>query len=92
MLTKNINFKNYKLKKDDKKIKSDLKLFLIENNEILKSLKLNYKNNYTNKIIKKLKKYLNIRVIGMGGSILGTESIYAFLKHKYATLRFSKSI
>ena len=56
MLTKNINFKNYKLKKDNKKIKSDLKLFLIENNEILKSLKLNYKNNYTNKIIKKIQK------------------------------------
>ncbi len=82
MLTKNINFKNFQLKKNNKKIKNDLKLFLKENNTVLKSLGLNYKNSYSKKIIKKFKKYSNIRIIGMGGSILGTESIYDFLKHK----------
>ena len=82
MLTQNISFKNFKLKKFSKKIKEDLNLLLKEKNEILKSLSLNYKNSYNKKIILKYKKYSNIRVIGMGGSILGTESIYGFLKHK----------
>ena len=43
MLTKNINFKNFQLKKNNKKIRNDLKLFLKENNTVLKSLGLNYK-------------------------------------------------
>jgi glucose-6-phosphate isomerase len=82
MLTKNINFKDFKYKKNSKKIKNDLKVFLKENNDIQQSLSINYKNSYNKKIIKKLKKYFHIRIIGMGGSILGTESIYDFLKHK----------
>jgi glucose-6-phosphate isomerase len=83
MLTKNINFKNFKSKKNsNNKIKKDLDIILKENNEILKSLRPSYKNSYNNKTIKKFKKYSYIRVIGMGGSILGTESIYDFLKYK----------
>jgi glucose-6-phosphate isomerase len=82
MLTKNINFKNYRLKLNSKKIQDDLKLLLRENSETLKSLTEKYKNNYNKKIILKLKKYLYIRIIGMGGSIIGTESIFDFLKHK----------
>ena len=82
MLTKNINFKSFKLKKNNKKIKTDLKLFLKENNMILKSLGSGYRNNYNKKILRKFKNFLNIRVIGMGGSTLGTESIYDFLNHK----------
>ncbi len=82
MLTKNINFKSFKLKKNNKKIKRDLNLLLLENNEILKSLAPNYKNSYKKKIITKFKKNSDLRVIGMGGSILGAESIYDFLKHK----------
>ena len=82
MLTKNINFKNFKLKKKNNKIEKDLEIILKENNEILKSLGTGYKNSYNKKTISKFKKYSNIKVIGMGGSILGTESIYDFLKHK----------
>ena len=82
MLTKNINFKNFLNKKNSKKIKNDLNVFLKENTEIYKSLSTNYRNNYSNKIIKKLKKYFDVRIIGMGGSILGTEAIYDFLKNK----------
>ena len=82
MLTQNINFKNFKLKKFSKKVKEDLNVLLKEKNEILKSLSSSYKNSYNKKIILKYKKYSNIRVIGMGGSILGTESIYDFLIHK----------
>ena len=85
MLTKNINFKGFKLKKNIKhnnNINKDFKLFLKEDHIIIKSLGIFYKKNYTNKIVKKLKKKLNFRIIGMGGSILGAESIYSFLKHK----------
>tara|TARA_B100000787_G_scaffold167704_1_gene154980 strand:- start:5589 stop:6746 length:1158 start_codon:yes stop_codon:yes gene_type:complete len=82
MLTKNIDFKNFKLKKDSKKIKKDLDTLLNEKNTVLKSLSSFYKNSYNKKTILKFKKYSNIRIIGMGGSILGTESIYDFLKYK----------
>jgi glucose-6-phosphate isomerase len=82
MLTSNIIFKNFKIKKLNNKIKKDLKILFNENNEILKSLSLGYKNSYTKKVILKFKKHSHIRIIGMGGSILGTESIYDFLKYK----------
>ena len=82
MLTKNINFKNFRLKKNNNDIKKDLNVLLKENNSILKSLGSDYKNSYNNKTISRLKKYSHIRVIGMGGSALGTESIYDFLKNK----------
>ena len=82
MLTKNINFKNFKLKSKNKSLLKNLKILLKENNQIIKSLSPFYKNNYNKKTILKYKKFYNIRIIGMGGSTLGTESIYDFLKHK----------
>ncbi len=82
MLSKNINFKNFYLKKISKNIKDDLKKLLKEKNTILKSLSTSYKNSYSKKTISKIKNYKEIRVIGMGGSILGTEAIYDFLKPK----------
>jgi glucose-6-phosphate isomerase len=82
MLTKNISFKNFKLKKNNNKIKKILDDILIKKNSILESLSANYKNSYSKKTILKFKKYNYIRIIGMGGSILGAESIYYFLKNK----------
>ena len=82
MLTKNINFKNFEFKRNVKKIKTDLNFLLKEENEVLRSLSLNYKNNYKKKTILRIKKNLDTRVIGMGGSILGTECIYDFLKDR----------
>ena len=82
MLTKNINFKNFKFKKNNKIIKKDLNTLLKEKNSILDSLRKSYKNRYSKKIFLTLKNYTNINVIGMGGSILGTEAIYHFLKNK----------
>ncbi|MDC0126401.1 glucose-6-phosphate isomerase [Candidatus Pelagibacter sp.] len=82
MITKNIKFKNFKKKVSTKKILIDLKKLLKENNEIINSLGPTYKDNYNNKIIKKHKKFKDVNIIGMGGSTLGTESIYRFLKHK----------
>ena len=85
MLSANINLKNFRFNKNiknTKKIKKDLKLLLCEKNIILKSLSKEYKNSYTKEIIFKLKNFHNIRIIGMGGSILGAQSIYDFLKPK----------
>ena len=82
MLTKSINFKNFKLKIKNHKVKKDFDNLIKEKNIILKSLSPSYKNNYNHKIILMLKKYSHIRIIGMGGSSLGTESIYDFLKKK----------
>ena len=85
MLTKSINFKNFKINKVNKvnkKINKDFKILIKEKSTLLQSLGTTYKNIYTKKIILRIKKYSNIRIIGMGGSILGTESIYDFLRHK----------
>ena len=70
--------------KKKKKIKLDkeLKKILNEKSEIINSLKSTYKNSYSKKILSKAKKFKQISIIGMGGSILGTEAIHSFLKHK----------
>ena len=82
MLTKNINFKNFKVKSKNLKIINDLKLLLKEDLAVINSLKLNYKYNYNKNVIKKFKKKTQLRIIGMGGSILGMKAIYSFLKKK----------
>ena len=82
MLTKNIIFKNFGIKKKSVEINRDLKKLLDENNEIINSLKSNYKDSFNKLNIKKIKKYKNFKLIGMGGSILGAESIYNFFKKK----------
>mgnify|MGYP006104498271 CR=1 FL=1 len=82
MLTKNIDFKNFNLKKINKSNKKDLQKILREKNSILDSLSTNYKNSYSKKNILKSKNYKNVRVIGMGGSILGAEAIFDFLRPK----------
>ena len=46
------------------------------------SLSKNYKDSYTKKTIKKYKKNLIFRLIGMGGSTLGAQTLYQFLNHK----------
>ena len=38
--------------------------------------------NFKTKDLRKFKKFKNIAIIGMGGSILGAEAIYNFLKKK----------
>ena len=82
MLSKDIKFKNFNIKLSSKKIKNDLYKILKEDNEILNSLRPTYKYSYNKKLIKKLKKENVLSIIGMGGSVLGTQAIYHFLKHK----------
>ena len=87
MLKRNFLFKNFQKNflngKDKKKVLKNLKVILKENSYIIRSLSDNYKNKYSKKqIVKYKKKFSDFRVIGMGGSILGTQAIYDFLKHK----------
>ena len=82
MLSKNINFKPFKIKLKKGRVRKDLNSLLNDNNQVIKSLTKNYKNNFKKKDLLKYKKYSNFRIIGMGGSSLGTQAIYDFLKHK----------
>ena len=82
MISQNISFKNFKLTNKNQKLKQKLTSILSEENEVINSLKKSYKNNYTKKLIKKFKNSKNFRLIGMGGSILGANTIYEFLKYK----------
>ncbi len=82
MYSKNIFFKNFKIKKKTSNIKKILAKLLKEDNQILYSLGKDYKDSYIKKNLSKYKKYKNLRIIGMGGSSLGTRAIYNFLKHK----------
>ena len=75
------NFLNNK-NKNNKKIKKNFQNLLKDQPLFFESLKPTYRYNYTKKILSKYKKFSNIRIIGMGGSILGTEAIYNFLKKK----------
>ncbi len=82
MLTNNINFKNFRLRKSNKKIIYLFKKLIKEDNEILNSMKQSFKDPYSKETIKRLKKFSKFRVIGMGGSVLGSRAIYNFLKEK----------
>ena len=82
MLTKGINFKNFTVKTNYKNLKKKLNSIIKNNNEVLKSLGNNYIYSYDKNKINKFKKNSNFRIIGMGGSSLGAQAIYDFLKHK----------
>ena len=91
MIKKENFFKNHfsnsgKYKNNLKKTKKAFGSFLVDlkNNEIplLESYEKSYEFDFSISMIKKFSKFKNIIIIGMGGSILGTKSIYSFLKKK----------
>ena len=82
MLTSDIKFVNFKKKSKVKKIKNILNNLIIEDNPILQSLSKKYKDGFDSNFIKKYKKSNNFRLFGMGGSTLGSQAIYQFLKNK----------
>ena len=82
MISKNINFKNFSITVKDKKIKENLKYLLSSKNEIIHSLKKKFKLNYNFKKLKKFQQNFDLRIIGVGGSILGAKAIFSFLNHK----------
>ena len=86
MLSKNIRFKNFPNKSNNLSIYRSFnelkKVYFKKKIKILLSLSKNYKYNYSKRIVLKYKKFQNFKIIGMGGSILGSKTIYQFLKHK----------
>ncbi len=82
MFTKNIFFKNFKKNKYSKKIKLNLNKILNQKSELIKSFSLSYADNYNINKIKALNKKYDLRIIGMGGSILGARAIYDFFRER----------
>ena len=82
MLTSRINFINFKHQKNNKKIKQLLNETLKNRNEVVQSLDKKYKNSYKINKLRKFKTSKNFKIIGMGGSTLGAQAIYDFLKPK----------
>ena len=86
MLSKKLKFLNFNNVKKSNNLKLKIKKFKIKRwtkeFPVLKSFSSDYEYSYTRNFLKKLKKNKNFRVIGMGGSVLGAEAIYQFLKKK----------
>ena len=83
MLAKNIKFINFKKKKiSQNKITELKKINWLKNFPLLNSYSSEYKYSYSKKYVKNLKNYKKFRIIGMGGSVLGTRAIYDFLREK----------
>ena len=64
------------------KIISGINQNILELNTTLNVLSENYNFNFKEKDIKKFRNFQNLVIIGMGGSILGTEAIFNFLIKK----------
>tara|TARA_Y100000590_G_scaffold226322_1_gene255694 strand:- start:816 stop:1967 length:1152 start_codon:yes stop_codon:yes gene_type:complete len=85
MFNKFIKFENFLLKKKNKNIIKNFKSLVREyhqGDQLLNSLSNNYNYSFKKKILSKFKKEKTFKVIGMGGSILGSEAIHSFLKCK----------
>jgi len=72
---------NY-LKKSCSKILRNIQVNLDNNKNVFHSLSEKFLFNFKARDLKNFKRYNNIVVIGMGGSILGSEAIYSFLRRK----------
>ena len=86
MIINSIGFKNFKIKENLALVKKEFNLLISDyyknKKNILNTLSKNYNYSTNFKVVKKLKKKLFFRIIGMGGSILGSEAIYCFLRKK----------
>ena len=82
MLTQNISFKNFLIHKKKLVVKKNLNLILNQKTQVISSLSKSYKDSFSKKNIKHFNKKLDYRIIGMGGSTLGAQAIYDFLKKK----------
>ena len=78
-------FKKKSIKYFSKNFEKELKIFklkLIRDFEIFNVFNENYKFNFNISDLNKFKKFKTIVIIGMGGSILGTQAIFQFLSKK----------
>ena len=73
---------NKTISQNYKKIFKKLFLNIDKTEDQLHFLSKNFKFNFKQKDLNKFKKFKNVAVIGMGGSILGAEAIHCFLKKK----------
>ena len=76
---KKFNKNIVKTKKVFKSFKSDLNNFKVP---LFKSYEKDYNLDFSPTLIRKFYRFKNIIIIGMGGSILGSKSIYSFLGSK----------
>jgi len=81
MLTSGINFLNFKKQIKNKKINKDLIDLINKNSPIIQSLSKNYKDKFNKSFLNKIKKNKNYRLLGMGGSTLGSQAIYQFFEN-----------
>ena len=89
MIAKNHISKNIVNEKSTKKLKEDFnKIFnqiladITTSGKTLNVLNKDFIFNFKQKDLNKFRKFKSIAVIGMGGSILGTEAIHNFLGEK----------
>ena len=83
MLSKNIRFKNFTKKKFNKNLKVLFKKLTNKssyNDNVVKSFSKSYSYSFTTKQLKKFKKFNFFQIYGMGGSSLGIQAIYDFMK------------
>ena len=82
MFTKNISFTNFSINKKKLIVKKNLNIILNEKNQVISSLSKSYKDSFNKKNTNHFNKKFDYRIIGMGGSTLGAQAIYDFLKKK----------
>ena len=86
MFNKNIKFKNFIRKKNPKIIQFLKNIIndrnIVEKYPLLSSMNKGFQYSYPKKKIKIFKRFSEFNLIGIGGSILGAETIHNFLKHK----------
>ena len=85
MLSRNIRFKNFTKKKFNKNLKVLFKKLIDKNSyddNVIKSFSKSYSYSFTKKQLKKYKKFNFFQIYGMGGSSLGIQAIYDFMKPK----------
>ena len=81
-ISSGIKFKNFFPQKKNLYLINYLTKLINQPNEVINSLKKDYKDNYSSNEIKKYKSKKLFNVIGMGGSSIGANAIYSFLNTK----------
>ena len=85
MLSKNIRFKNFTKQKFNKNLKVLFNKLIDKksyNDIVLRSFSKSYPYSFNKKQLKKFKKFNFFQIYGMGGSSLGIQAIYDFMKPK----------
>jgi len=85
MLSKNIKFKNFKEIKIQNRLKLIYNKLINKKNEkktLINTFTNSYVYSYDKKLIKKYKKFKTYNIYGMGGSSLGAQAIYDFMRFK----------